>query len=89
MPEVAPVVTTGLPCTRALYHEGGRIANQVPLSRHEEIKAKLQDANPRPAEQTGLNILQWDLLLAQQAKQELQFSFLLEHPRNMRLVGIA
>jgi uncharacterized protein (TIGR02231 family) len=65
------------------------VYDQVPLSRHEEIKAKLQDATPRPTEQTGLNVLQWDLVLEPQAKRELQFSFLLEHPRNLRLVGIA
>jgi uncharacterized protein (TIGR02231 family) len=65
------------------------VYDQVPLSRHEEIKAKLQDANPRPTDQTGLNVLQWDLVLEPRGKRELQFSFLLENPRNMRLVGIA
>jgi hypothetical protein len=65
------------------------VYDQVPLSRHEEIKAKLQDANPRPSEQTGLNVLQWDLVLEPQGKREIQFSFLLENPRQMRLVGIS
>jgi uncharacterized protein (TIGR02231 family) len=65
------------------------VYDQVPLSRLEEIKAKLQDANPRPTDQTGLNVLQWDLVLESQGKRELDFSFLLEHPRTMRLIGIA
>ena len=63
--------------------------DQVPVSRHEEIKIKLQEANPAPTEQTDLNILKWVLTVAPQAKQPLAYTFSLEHPRNLTLTGIS
>ena len=65
------------------------VFDQVPVSRHEEIKIKLQEANPAPAEQTDLNILKWVLTVPPQAKQAIAYTFGLEHPRNLTLTGIS
>ncbi|HEX9988635.1 MAG TPA: mucoidy inhibitor MuiA family protein [Chloroflexia bacterium] len=64
------------------------VSDQLPVPRHEEIKVKLQSATPPPTEQTGLNILKWDLELQPQQKQKITFSFTVEHPRDMVLTGL-
>jgi uncharacterized protein (TIGR02231 family) len=65
------------------------VLDQLPLSRHESIKVKLQEATPRPAEQNELNIVRWDLELKPQEKRVLSFSFSVEHPRDMQVVGVS
>jgi uncharacterized protein (TIGR02231 family) len=65
------------------------VLDQLPVSRHESIKVKLQDAAPRPAEQSELNILKWELDLKPQEKRVLTFAFSVEHPREMAVVGIS
>jgi len=62
--------------------------DQLPVSRNEQIKAKLIEVAPPPAEQTDLNILKWELDLKPQQKQELTFSFQVEQPRDMKITGI-
>jgi uncharacterized protein (TIGR02231 family) len=62
--------------------------DQIPVSRHEDIKVKLEFAEPKPAEQTGLNLLNWELTLAPGEKQMVRFGFTVEHPQGMRLVGL-
>jgi uncharacterized protein (TIGR02231 family) len=65
------------------------VLDQLPVSRHESIKVKLHDATPRPAEQSELNILKWELELKPQEKRVLSFAFSVEHPREMQVVGIS
>lgn len=62
--------------------------DQLPVSRDEEIKVKLRDTSPKPAEQSDLNVLKWELELKPQEKREITFAFAVEHPRAMRLRGI-
>lgn len=64
------------------------IQDQIPVSRHEDIKVKLENAAPQPAERTDLNIYEWHLTLAAGAKQVIQFDFLVEHPRSLQIVGL-
>ncbi|HYP41443.1 MAG TPA: mucoidy inhibitor MuiA family protein [Chloroflexia bacterium] len=64
------------------------LSDQLPVPRHEEIKVKLQSASPAPTEQTGLNILKWELELQPQHKQKITFAFTVEHPRDMVLTGL-
>ena len=70
----------------------GRVASvvvedQVPHSRHEEIKVKPGTMSPKPAEVTDLGIVRWKLSLRPDEKAEVRFEFLLEHPRQMELEG--
>jgi uncharacterized protein (TIGR02231 family) len=62
--------------------------DQIPVPRHEHIKVKLESAEPRPAEQTELNLLEWELTLAPEEEQVVRFDFSIEHPRGMSLLGL-
>jgi uncharacterized protein (TIGR02231 family) len=62
--------------------------DQVPVARHEDIKIKLQDAQPRPTEQSDLNIMKWVMDLPAQSKREVTFTFSIEHPRDVKLTGL-
>jgi uncharacterized protein (TIGR02231 family) len=65
------------------------VLDQLPMSRHEAIKVKLQDAAPKLAEHSDLNILTWELELKPQEKRSLFLAFVVEHPRDMTVVGIS
>jgi uncharacterized protein (TIGR02231 family) len=64
------------------------VRDQLPVSRHEQIKVKLEAADPRPIEQTELNELIWKLSLAANAKQVCRFDFTIEHPAAMQVMGL-
>jgi uncharacterized protein (TIGR02231 family) len=65
------------------------VLDQLPVPRHEAIKVKLQDAAPKPSEHSDLNILKWELELKPQEKRSLFFAFVVEHPRDMAVIGIS
>ena len=62
--------------------------DHLPVSRHEQIKVKLEAAEPGPAEQTELNLLRWELTLAAGEKLTVRFDFSVEYPRDMKVVGL-
>ena len=62
--------------------------DQIPVPRHENIKVKLEFAEPKPAERTELNLLDWELTLAPGEKRTVRFDFVVEHPREMGVVGL-
>lgn len=62
--------------------------DQIPVPRHEDIKVKLESVEPKPAEQTKLNLLEWELALGAGEKQVVRFDFTVEHPRGMDLLGL-
>ena len=62
--------------------------DQIPVSRHEEIKVRLDNAAPRPLRQTELNLLDWELTLAPHEKQVVRFEYTVEHPAAMKVVGL-
>jgi uncharacterized protein (TIGR02231 family) len=64
------------------------LQDQIPVPRHEDIKVKLEFTEPKPTEQTELNLLEWILTLDPGAKQVVRFDFTVEHPREMRVVGL-
>lgn len=64
------------------------VRDQLPVSRHEQIKVKLESADPKPTQQTELNQLEWKLVLEPAARQVLQFDFSVEHPREMEVSGL-
>jgi uncharacterized protein (TIGR02231 family) len=64
------------------------VLDQIPHSRHEEIKVKLLDATPKVAEQTDLSELHWRLMLEPGRAQDIQFSFSIEFPKQMRVLGL-
>lgn len=64
------------------------VRDQFPVSRHEQVKIKLESADPKPAKHTELNQLEWKLVLPPAARQVLQFDFSVEHPREMEVGGL-
>jgi uncharacterized protein (TIGR02231 family) len=62
--------------------------DQVPVPRNEQIKVKLEAADPKPDQQTDLNQLEWKLVLDKAAKQKIRFEFSVEYPRTMEVNGL-
>lgn len=64
------------------------VQDQFPVSRHEEIKVRLESVEPRPTSQSELNLLEWELTLAPQEKRSLRFDFVVEYPTSMEIEGL-
>ena len=64
------------------------IHDQMPVSRHESIKVKLESVDPKPAEHSEMNELTWKLSLEPGAKQFVRFDFSVEHPRDLPVAGL-
>ncbi len=64
------------------------VKDHIPVSRHEQIKVKLEDVRPQPTEQTDLNLIEWQLGLAGGAEEIVRYEYTVEHPRNLNVVGL-
>ena len=64
------------------------VSDQIPVARHEEIKVKLDMAEPKPTKQTELGILEWELDLEPGEEQAIRFDFNVEHPRSLAVIGL-
>ena len=64
------------------------VKDHIPVSRHEQIKVKLEEVLPQPAEQTELNLLEWQLKLDSSAEQMVRYEYTVEHPRNLQVAGL-
>jgi uncharacterized protein (TIGR02231 family) len=62
--------------------------DQFPVPRHEEIKVKLESADPKPVEQTELNLLKWVFSLEPKEKRTVRFDFNVESPPGMEIIGL-
>ena len=64
------------------------VQDQYPVSRHEQIKVRLDRVAPEPAEQSELHILKWQLDLAPADKKTIRYEYQVEHPRALHVVGL-
>jgi uncharacterized protein (TIGR02231 family) len=64
------------------------VQDHIPVSRHEQIKIKLEKIQPEPAEKSDLNILEWRLSLAAGAEQTVGYEYTVEHPRSLHVAGL-
>ncbi len=64
------------------------VIDQLPHSRHEEIKVKLLDASPKPSEQSDLSELKWKATLEPGKDLIVNFSFSVEYPRTLNILGL-
>jgi uncharacterized protein (TIGR02231 family) len=64
------------------------VRDQLPVPRDEQIKIRLEAADPKPAEETDLNQLEWKLSVDKGAKQKVSFDFSVEYPRTMDVAGL-
>ncbi len=63
------------------------LQEQLPVSRNEQIKVRLTLTNPKiVAGEMGL--LEWIMSLPPQAKQELYYQFVVEHPPDLGVIGL-
>jgi uncharacterized protein (TIGR02231 family) len=64
-----------------------KVTEQLPVSRNEQIKVRLLRTNPQI--QLGeMGILEWQLTLAPQERQEIYYQFNVEHPPELTVVGL-
>lgn len=64
------------------------LRDQIPVSRHEEIKVRLETAEPRPTKHSELNLLEWELTLLPRQKLAVRFDFSVEFPQTMEVIGL-
>jgi uncharacterized protein (TIGR02231 family) len=64
------------------------VEDQYPVSRHEQIKVKLEKTGPAPAKHSDLGILEWRMALAPDEKQTIQLEYSIEHPRSLQVSGL-
>ena len=63
--------------------------DQAPVSRHEQIKVRVDDVQPPATEQTPLNLLRWTLALPPGAPLKLHVLYTVEYPRDMSITGLS
>jgi len=64
------------------------VRDQFPVSRHEQVKVKLEACDPKPIEQTDLNELKWRFTLEPNAKTSARFEFSIEQPTTLQVQGL-
>ncbi|MCP4421802.1 MAG: mucoidy inhibitor MuiA family protein [Chloroflexi bacterium] len=64
------------------------VKDHIPVSRHEQIKVKSDNLRPQPAEQTDLNLLEWQLEVPSGETQTITYEYSVAHPRSMQVVGL-
>jgi uncharacterized protein (TIGR02231 family) len=65
-----------------------KLHDQIPVPRHEEIKVRLEAADPKPTELSELNLLKWELSLGPGEKRSVRFDFSVEAPQAMEVIGL-
>ncbi|MDA0244010.1 MAG: mucoidy inhibitor MuiA family protein [Chloroflexi bacterium] len=64
------------------------VRDNIPVSRHEEIKVELKDVSPAPAAQSDLNMLKWLIPLPAKQKRQVRYEYQVEHNRNLNVTGL-
>jgi uncharacterized protein (TIGR02231 family) len=72
-----------------LHHQAVvTIYDQIPTPTNEDIKVKLESATPKPAEQTKLNQLVWNLVLEPKETRVIDFEFSIDAPPGKEIFGL-
>jgi uncharacterized protein (TIGR02231 family) len=64
------------------------VHDQIPVSRHENLKVRLDSSQPTAAKQDELNRLEWKLTLPAGGKQTIRYDYTVESPREMQIIGL-
>lgn len=64
-----------------------KLSEQIPKSKHEQIRIYLNRSNPQ-IQLAEMGILEWELRMAPQSKQEIYYQFVIEYPPNLNVVGL-
>lgn len=65
------------------------IRDRLPVSQHEKVKVRVQNIQPAPKERTKLELAVWQFTLAPDAEQKIEYQFVVEHPQEMKITGLA
>jgi uncharacterized protein (TIGR02231 family) len=73
-------------------HRGGparvTVKDRIPVSADGDIKVRLREASPAPAEQTDLGELTWELKLDAGQAAAVRYRFTVEHPAQVVVTGL-
>ncbi len=64
------------------------IRDHLPVSQHERVKVKVQSIHPAPTERTRLELMVWQFTLAAGAEQKIEYRFVVEHPQDVKVIGL-
>jgi uncharacterized protein (TIGR02231 family) len=64
------------------------VRDHIPVSRHEDIKVKLEFLDPKVIEQSELNLLEWKLTVGKGQKRTIRYEYAVEAPRAMQVRGL-
>jgi uncharacterized protein (TIGR02231 family) len=64
-----------------------KLTEQLPVSRNEKVKIRLMQSSPK-IELGEMGILEWNLNLAADSKQQIYYQFLVEYPADRKLTGL-
>jgi len=64
------------------------IRDHLPVSQHERVKVKVQSIHPAPTERTRLELMIWQFTLATGAEQKIEYRFVVEHPQDVKVIGL-
>ena len=65
------------------------IRDHLPVTQHEKVKVKVQNVQPVPTERTKLELITWKFTLAADAEQKIEYRFVVEHPQDVRVIGLS
>lgn len=63
------------------------VKEQLPISRNEQIKVRLTLTNPKIV-LGEMGLLEWEISLPPQARQELYYQFVVEYPPEFKVIGL-
>jgi len=64
------------------------VKDRIPVSADGDIKVRLREASPAPAEQTDLGELSWELRLDAGKSAAVRYRFTVEHPAQVTVTGL-
>jgi len=64
------------------------IRDHLPVSQHERVKVKVQNVQPVPSERTKLELITWKFSLPTDGEQKIEYRFVVEHPQDVRVIGL-
>ena len=64
------------------------LLDRLPVSRHERVKLRVLDLRPQPSTRTRLEQLAWELQLAPEQQQRVEWRFIVEAPADVTLTGL-
>ena len=64
------------------------IQDQLPVSRHDQIKVKLDTIRPEPQEKSDLNLFTWKISLPASNQDAVAYEYTVEHPRDLVVSGL-